>query len=96
MNIPNLPPHQMVLKPDGNVDPKALQNHLQNLYSYLTQLTTQLQNNVSNQGNFTPQQNTATIASLNTPESTSALLYNNETHQLMVNLNGTFKQITTS
>lgn len=68
-------------------------NMHQDLVNYLGQLVQILQTNLSDQGYKVPQQPTATITALNTPQSTGALLYDNETHELKININGTFKTV---
>lgn len=68
----------------------------QDLVNYLGQLVQQLQANLSDQGYKVPQQDSATISVLNTAQSVGALLYDSETHELKVNINGTFKTITTA
>lgn len=60
---------------------------------FLEQLTQTLQGFVSNEGVKTPQQTTANITALNTQQSIGALLYDKETHELKVNINGTFKTV---
>lgn len=60
---------------------------------FMEELTQTLQNFVSNEGIKTPEQTTANITALNTQQSKGALLYNNETHELKVNINGTFKTV---
>lgn len=57
------------------------------------QLFSQLQNNLSDEGYKVPQQNTSTITELNTQGSIGALIYDNETHQLKININGIFKVV---
>lgn len=62
----------------------------------MQQLIQQLQKNLSNEGYTLPQQDAAHIATLNTAASTGNLIYNSTTNTAMVNLNGTYKTITTS
>jgi len=62
---------------------------------FLGQLTSELQKSISNEGFMIPPQSTATINQLNTQQSVGALLYDSETNQLKVNINGTFKVIQT-
>jgi hypothetical protein len=61
-----------------------------------TQLFTQLQNYLSNEGLKVPLQTTANISELNIDKSTGALLYDQQTHELKVNINGEFKTVQTS
>ncbi len=89
MNIPNIPPSsEPFVNDDGKITPIW--------YNVMNQLFVQLQGNVSQEGYKVPKQNTETITKLNTDESTSALIYNKETHKAMVNINGVFKEILTS
>jgi hypothetical protein len=57
------------------------------------QLVTELQNNLSNEGYKVPQQPTANVQLLNTAQSEGALLYDSDTKELKVNINGTFKTV---
>jgi hypothetical protein len=68
-------------------------NMHQDLVNYLGQLVQQLQANLSDQGYLLPQQTSANIATLNTPQSTGAFVYDKETHEVKVNINGTFKTV---
>lgn len=87
MEIPSLHQIEMFVDhPDGQmVNPSYL--------AAQNQLITQLQKNLSSEGYKVPQQATSTITSLNTMQSVGALLYNSTTHQLMVNIAGTFKVV---
>lgn len=89
MNIPNIPP---MSEPFVNSEGKITEIW----YNVLNQLFIQLQSNVSEEGYKVPQQTTANITTLDTAASTSALIYNSDTHKAMVNINGTFKEILTS
>jgi len=62
----------------------------------LANLMQQLQGSLSDEGVSIPHQDTATITSLNTQKSEGNLLYNKETKEMYVNLDGTYKKITTS
>lgn len=87
MNIPNFQNIRMV-------DSKGyLTAEWQQL---MQQLFTQLQANLSDEGYKLPQQSTSTIVSLNTAASKGALLYDSTTNEFKVNINGTFKIVTTS
>lgn len=85
MNIPNLLINRAVTK-DGKLHPE--------FERVLTQLIQELQKNLSNEGYKVPQQPTPKITQLNTQNSIGALLYDSDTHQLKVNINGTFKVVT--
>lgn len=84
MNIPNLELHA-IMDEQGKPHPS--------FQLYMSGLNQQLKNNLSDQGFKIPQQPTATITALNTAQSVGALLYDNETHQLKVNINGTFRVV---
>lgn len=84
MNIPNFENIQLVDK-NG-----YLTEQWQNI---LMQLFTQLQTNLSNEGYKVPQQPTATITTLNTAQSKSALIYDETTDELKVNIAGTFRVV---
>lgn len=87
MNIPNLPMGPLV---DKN-------GHATNeFWGILSQLIIEMQQNLSNEGYKVPQQTTSTINELNTPQSEAALLYDSDTKELKVNIDGTFKVIQTA
>lgn len=87
MNIPNLIKTPFVDK-DGHLTPTA--------FGIFTQIISQMQSNLSDEGYKTPQQPTSTIVQLNTTLSNGALLYNKDTHKVMACENGTFKTVTTT
>lgn len=87
MIIPNLPNAQMVDK-NGNM--------MQVWQLFFSQLITALQNNLSNEGIILPQQPTTNIALLTSAQSIGAVIYDSTLDVAKVNLNGTFKTITTS
>lgn len=89
MNIPNIPP---MTTPFVNADGRVSEVW----YNVLNQLIIQMQQNVSNEGYKVPQQSTFNISDLNNTKSTGALLYDNDLHLLKVNINGTFRTVTTS
>lgn len=62
----------------------------------MTQLIQTLQQSLSDEGYDLPKQTTDNVNLLNTAQSEGRILYNNDTKQAMINLNGTFKTITTS
>jgi hypothetical protein len=88
MKIQGFSPRMRIANPDGTIH--------QDFHGLLSQLITQLQQNLSNEGYKMPQQNAANIAILNNTKSTGALVYDKDNHVLKVNLNGTFKTITTA
>jgi hypothetical protein len=61
----------------------------------LSQLFSHLQNNLSQEGIKVPQQTTANIGILDNINSLGALIYDKDTNELKVNINGTFKVIAT-
>jgi len=61
----------------------------------LSSLFQQLQKNYSEEGLFVPQQNSANVTRLETSKSKSSFLYNHETDKMLVNINGTYKEIQT-
>lgn len=87
MNIPNLLSHPLV--DNDNMMHPAWRD-------FFSQLITEMQNNLSNEGYKVPQQPTANVTALNTDKSKGALLYDNQTDELKVNINGTFKTVQTS
>jgi hypothetical protein len=86
MNVPKFINEPPVTK-DGNWHPAWQQ--------FMTQLITQLQGNLSNEGYKVPQQDQTNITALETPKSTGALLYDSDNHLLKVNINGTWKTVQT-
>lgn len=65
----------------------------QDLFNYLGQLVQQLQANLSDQGYVMPQQTTANIAQLTGTQSIGAMLYDSDTNELKININGTWKVV---
>jgi len=61
----------------------------------LSQVLTQLQINFSHEGLKIPQQSTTNVNALNTSKSIGSLLYDKDTNQLKVNINGTYKVVQT-
>jgi phage-related holin len=61
----------------------------------LSQLFSHLQNNLSQEGIKVPQQTTSNIGILDNINSLGALIYDKDTNELKVNINGTFKVIAT-
>lgn len=55
----------------------------------------EMNKNLSDEGIKAPHQSTANIAVLNTPESTGKFLYDTDKKKAFVNIDGTFKEITT-
>lgn len=72
---------------DGSMTPE--------MRNTLSQLFTSLQQILSDEGYKVPQQPTSKITQLNTANSVGNLLYDSDTHELKVNINGTFKTIQT-
>lgn len=86
--IPNLPYNTPLVDKHGTMHP--IWNN------FFNQFIGVLQRNLSTEGYLLPQQTAANISSLNTPNSTGALLYDSDNNLLKVNINGTFKTVTTS
>ena len=61
----------------------------------ITQLFTQLQLNVSDEGFMIPNQPTANVSALGGTDSNGAMLYDSDKNLFKGNVNGTFKQIIT-
>lgn len=61
----------------------------------LSQLFSHLQNNLSQEGIKIPQQTTTNIGLLNNIKSLGSLIYDKDTNELKVNINGTFKVVAT-
>jgi hypothetical protein len=88
MNIPNLLQEKFV-NPDGSIHPLWFQ--------WLTQLTTQMQTNLSNEGFVIPSQNTADTTTILTGDANNPpvgkMLYDAEAKALKVNIDGVIKTI---
>jgi hypothetical protein len=67
-----------------------------NWKNILISLLQQLQYNLSDEGYKIPMVTNAKLATLNNIKSNGALVYNSDTHELMINKNGTFKNVLTS
>lgn len=87
MNIPSFDLTHLT-NADGSVHPKAK--------VFFDQLISVMQKILSPEGYKLPGQEAGIITQLNTPLSTSSIIYNTTTHKAMINENGTFKTITTS
>jgi hypothetical protein len=87
-NMQTLIPNYMRMK-IADKDGYSTQDH----HNFMTLLTQVLQSILSNEGIKTPQQTTENIGLLNTAQSIGALLYDADTHELKVNINGTFKTV---
>ena len=88
MNVPNLPPDKTLVDATGKIT--------DTWYTFFSQLIVLMQQNLSDQGIKLPQQTAETITSLNTAQSTGALLYDSTNDLLKVNIDGTFRTVTTS
>lgn len=91
MNIPNLP----ILTPLFN-DPKLVAQLHPAWMNFFTQLIQELQGNVSNEGYKIPALTADQIIQIENQKSNTALVYDSDNNVLRINLNGTFKTITTS
>lgn len=86
MNIPNFADAPIVDR-EGRLTPIWRQ--------IFTQLITELQNNVSEEGFIIPQKSTADIGKLDNIKSKAAIIYNEQTNKFLANENGAFKTIQT-
>lgn len=86
MNIPNLPREKITL-PDGSLHP-TWQN-------FFTQLVTEMQNKVSEEGFVIPSINATQFPVLDNSNNISRIIYNSNTSQMMINNSGTYKAIMT-
>lgn len=87
MKIPNFIDTQVIDK-DGRLTPTWKQ--------ILSQLFTELQLNLSDEGIIMPQQTTANISQLNISKYIGGLVYNIDTDKAMANIAGTYKNIITA
>lgn len=89
MNVPNLPHIDEPITLNGkNINPQW--------YRAIEQLFTQLQQNLSEEGLSVPQQSTGNISILQASTPKPSILYNKETHQPLISVNGVYKVIQTS
>lgn len=88
MNIPNLPSNWQMVDKNGVMATPWQQ--------FFSQLLISLNTGLSNEGIILPQQTAANIALLIGTQSIGALIYDSTNNLAKVNLNGTFKTITTS
>lgn len=89
MNIPNLPHNSTPLvTSDGMIHP--------DWYSFLTQVTNEMQINLSEEGTQIPKQSTANIAKIQSNLFSPRFVYNETTQKPMVWVNGAFENITTT
>jgi hypothetical protein len=86
MNIPNFIDCQ-ITDQDGNLTDTWKQ--------IMTQLFSQLQGGLSNEGIAVPQQTAVNIAQLADANRSGALIYDEDNHLLKVNINGTIKTVST-
>jgi hypothetical protein len=84
MLVPNLTQAKVVTK-DGYMTDDT--------YNMFSQLFVEMQKYLSNEGVKIPTQPTATINQLNTAQSVGNLLYDTDTNELKVNINGTYKVV---
>lgn len=87
MNIPNIPHQSTPLLSDGNMHP--------NWYLYFSQLTDQLQQNVSQEGTGIPKQSTANISRIEAANPTPRIIYDSDLDLGKIAINGVFKTIAT-
>ena len=84
MNVPTYPHDQLVNK-DGTVNPSWQQ--------WFSQLTTEMQQSLSNNGTKIPQLSTTNINDLSDTKYNGFLFYDSETNELKANINGTIKVV---
>lgn len=89
MNVPNLPNPSVVLTESTG----HMSDHW---YKFFTQLTTQLQQNISQEGLGVPQQSTSNISILQAATPKPSIVYNSDTHEPLISVNGIYKVIQTS
>jgi len=87
MNIPNFVDTKVTDK-EGNFTETWRQ--------IMSQLLSELQGRMSEESHVVPSQTTANIALLNTTDLAGGLVYNKDTKKLNVNIDGTFKEVTTT
>lgn len=90
MIIPNII-NSEILERDSNGEFTG--NLSSGFFLIFQQLISVLQKNLSDEGYLLPKQETSIINQLNTTKSTGALIYDLDTNQAKVNINGTFKII---
>lgn len=86
MNVPNYPQSKIVNSDGSITDDWKL---------FFDQLITQSQSNLSNEGFVPPSQPTTNISQIEPGAQNGTLLYDDTTHELKTNINGTFKVIQT-
>jgi hypothetical protein len=87
MNVPSVPNDRKVVDENGNLTEVWA--------SFFSNLITQLNDNLSDEGYVLPSQNSANIAILSTDGNKSRILWNSDTEKAMVNNDGTFAEIDT-
>lgn len=89
MNIPNLPSITVPISTNtGHMHPAW--------HFFFNQLLQEMQNNLSEEGIWLPQQSTENIQKLEASNPTNSILINKDTQEAYIALNGVFKKITTS
>lgn len=93
MNIPNIGDlkHPVIESQNGQLTDRMNAAW----HRMFTQLVTELQKNVSNEGYVFPVQPQANVNILNTPEHTAKILYDADAQAMKVNNTGTFQEIST-
>lgn len=86
--IPNLPVHREIIDANGKMS--------EDWYRFFSQAFIYLQQNLSKEGYKLPQQTANNITTLNTAQSTGAIVYDADSHLAKVNINGVFKTILTA
>lgn len=89
MNVPNLP-HMMtpLTMPSGHIHP--------DWYLYFTQLTNEMQTNLSQEGTSIPSQSTNNILKIQNGLQSPKIIYDSDLEVPKISVNGIFKTITTS
>jgi hypothetical protein len=87
MQIPNVPTAKLVGK-DGFIT--------EEWNAYFSNLSTLLSQNLSDEGYAFPPQSNDNVLQLNTVDSSRRIIYNADIEKMMLNNDGTFKEILTS
>jgi len=86
MNVPNLPhPEVPIISENGKIH--------DSWYRFFTQLTSECQNNLSEEGLNIPTQTTNDINTLQTANPLPSFVYDSNKHAVMVAINGVYKTV---
>lgn len=87
MEVPNIPNDRKIVDSDGNLTEVWA--------SFFSNLTTQMNDDLSDEGFVLPSLSGSDIAILDVDQNKSRILWNTDTEKAMVNNDGTFKEIVT-